>query len=278
MPIITFWSNKEKAIGQTVSTLVAATVAGIEHNYKVLLISADFNDKIIEKSFGAQESNKDIVKGIVQNTQMNLDSGIQGLLKLADSNRVAPELIHDYTKIIFKNRLEVLYSPSVVKDDKEEKIVMGKLKNIIMNASKYYDYVFVDLKKGTKYSEQLEILDLSDVIVLNIDQRIDTIEDFFEIKAIQRIHKKIIWNICKNDKNSKYNAKNLVRRILKKGKVCETDYNTLISEAAQEGNIPELMLRFRTIKEDDTNFEFISKIKTLIEEILLKYRQMRSGI
>ena len=44
MPIITFWSNNEKAIGQTVSTAVTATVAAIEHNYKVLLISVDFNN------------------------------------------------------------------------------------------------------------------------------------------------------------------------------------------------------------------------------------------
>ena len=108
MPIITFWSNKENSIGQTVATTIAATVTGIEHNYKVLLISADFNDKMIEKSFGAQESNNNIVKGIVNRSQMSLDSGIQGLLKLADSNRVTPEVIQDYTKIVFKNRLEVL--------------------------------------------------------------------------------------------------------------------------------------------------------------------------
>ena len=33
-------------------------------------------------------------------------------MKIAKSNRVTPELIKDYTKIIYKNRLEVLYSSS----------------------------------------------------------------------------------------------------------------------------------------------------------------------
>lgn len=278
MPIITFWSNNKKAIGQTVSTAVAATVAAIEHNYKVLLISADFNDKIIETSFGAQESNKEIVKGIVKKSQMNLDSGIQGLLKLADSNRVTPEIIHDYTKIVFKNRLEVLYSPVVIGNEGEEKKNMEKMKNIIVNASRYYDYIFVDLKKGIKYSEQEEILNISDVIVLNVDQRIDTIEEVLANKEIQKMYRKIIWNICKSDKNSKYNSKNLTRKILKRERICEIDYNTLVSEATQEGGIPELMLRFRTIKEDDNNFIFISKVKALIEQIILKYREMRSGI
>ena len=37
MPIITFWSNNEKAIGQTVAAASAATVMAMEHNYKVFL-------------------------------------------------------------------------------------------------------------------------------------------------------------------------------------------------------------------------------------------------
>lgn len=278
MPIVTFWSRNEKSIGQTTSAALIATVTAIEHNYKVLLISADYNDKIIEASFGAQESNRDIVKNIVQKSQINLGSGIQGLLKLADSNRVAPELIHDYTKIVFKNRLEILYSPNIEESETNKRDVMGKLKNIIINASRYYDYVFVDLKKGLGYSEQEEILDMSDVVVLNIDQRTDTIENALNSKEIQKMYNKIIWNICKSDKNSKYNSKNLTRKILKREKIYEIDYNTMVFEATQEGNIPELMLKLKTIKEDDTNYALISQIKMLIEEIILKYRQSRSGM
>ena len=47
MPTLTFWSANEKAIGQTVSASLAATVMAIEHNYKVLLMSVDFNDETI---------------------------------------------------------------------------------------------------------------------------------------------------------------------------------------------------------------------------------------
>lgn len=278
MPIVTFWSNNEKAIGQTIATAIAATVTAVEHNYKVLLLSADCNDKILKTAFGEQESNKKVVKDIINQSQINFDSGMQGLIKLADSNRISPELIHDYTKIVFKNRLEILYSPTVMGDETEEKILMEKIKNIIFNASRYYDYVFVDLRKGIKYKEQGEILDISDVIVLNTDQRINTIEQALYNKEIQKRYDKIIWNICKADKNSKYNAKNLTRKLLRKARVSETDYNTLVSEAAQEGNIPELILRLRTVAEDDSNYSFMSKIKNLIEEIMLKYRQSRSGI
>lgn len=278
MPIITFWSNNKKAIGQTVSAATSATVMAMEHNYKVLLISADFNDTMIENCFGTQESNKDIVKSLVKKTQINLDSGIRGLLKLADSNRVTPEAIHDYTKIVFKNRLEVLYSPMNIEDDIEKNKIMEQMKNIIMNASRYYDQVIVDLKKGIEYNAQLEILDLSDVVVLNIDQNIKTIENILMTKEFENIQRKVIWNICKYDENSKYNVKNLSRTILKKQNICQINYNTLILDETQNGELAELMLRLRTVREDEENIKFISKIKEMIEQVLIKYQETRSGI
>ena len=128
MPIITFWSHNEKTIGQTVSAALVATVMAIEYNYKILLISADFNNTALEDCFGTQESNKALVKMLVSGPQVNLDSGINGLLKMADSNRVTPDIIQDYTKIILKNRFEVLYSPFLADDHQAE--TMEKMKSL----------------------------------------------------------------------------------------------------------------------------------------------------
>lgn len=278
MPIITFWSNKEKAIGQTVSTALAATMMAIDHNYKVLLISLDLNNDMLENCFGEQESNSEIVKALVQKNQINLDSGIKGLLKLADSNRITPELVHDYTKIIFKNRLEVLYPPIDIEEDAKEQEIIEKLKNIIRNASRYYDHVFVDLKKGIKYSEQLDVLNFSDVIVLNVDQNIQTMDKFLKSKEYEKIKHKLIWNICKYDKQSKYNCKNLSRTILKKQVVCQTNYNTLVLDSTQDGSLAELLLRFRTLKSDEENLDIIVQTRKISEAILLKYQQLRSGM
>ena len=280
MPITTFWSNNEKAIGQTTTASIVAITMAMNYNYKILLLSVDYDNNILEMSFGAQESNKKILKDLGQTTQVNLGAGIEGLMKLANSNRVTPELIHDYTKIIFKNRLEVLYPLAKKEDDStiEEEDIMEKMINIINNASKYYDQVIIDLKKGKKYEQQLEILKLSDVIVMNVDQRIDTIQEALEMEAVQKHSRKIIWNICKYDKNSKYNSKNLLRTILKKEALFKTPYNTLLSEATQEGRIVELMLKFRTIKGNDEKFEIITSSKELVEAIMMKYKQMRAII
>lgn len=273
MPIITFWSNNEKAIGQTVSAASVATVMAIDHNYKVLLISADINNAKMKDCFGSEESNREILKSLIKKPQMSLDSGINGLLKMADSNRVTPDMIHDYTKIVF-NRLEVLYSPMNLEENKTQNF-LEKMKNIILNAARYYDQVIVDLKKGLKYNEQLEILNSSDVIIANTDPGTKTIEQFFQIKEMEKIYNKVIWNICKSDKNSKYNSKNILRTILKKQVVCEVPYNTLLHDACEEGKIAELMLRFRTIEEESDNKQFLLMTQKINEQIFLKYQETR---
>ena len=274
MPVITFWSNNKKAIGQTVAASLAATVMAMEHNYKILLVSADYNDTIIEDCFGAQESNRDIVKTIVKNNQINLDSGINGLFKLAESNRLTPEVIHDYTKIIFKNRLEVLYSPKKIEKERASTI-MEEYKNIIVNASRYYDYVIVDLKKGLEYQSQLEILTISDVLVASVEQSTKAIESFLAENQIKSLRNKLVWNICKYDNKSKFNSKNITRKILRKEKIYETPYNTLVFDAIQEDTIIGLLIRLKTLKNEDANLEFINKIQELVNGILEKYQETR---
>ena len=277
MPITTFWSNNKETIGQTVSAASMATEMAIEHNYRVLLISADFNNTTMLDCFGAQESNKEILKGLIRKPQINLDSGINGLLKMASSNRVTPEIIHDYTKIVYENRLEVLYSPTDINEN-DKKATMERMKNIIMNAARYYDQVIVDLRKGLETSEQLEILALSDVIVFNINQRRDRITEALQIKEMNGLYDRVVWNICKYDKNSKCNTKNLLRTVLKRQTICETPYNTLIYDACGDGKIAEMLLNFRTLRDEDENLTFINRIKELQEAVLLKYQERRSRL
>ena len=277
MPITTFWSNNKETIGQTVSAASMATEMAIEHNYRVLLISADFNNTTMLDCFGAQESNKEILKGLIRKPQINLDSGINGLLKMASSNRVTPEIIHDYTKIVYENRLEVLYSPTDINEN-DKKATMERMKNIIMNAARYYDQVIVDLRKGLETSEQLEILALSDVIVFNINQRMDRITEALQIKEMNGLYDRVVWNICKYDKNSKCNTKNLLRTVLKRQTICEIPYNTLIYDACGDGKIAEMLLNFRTLRDEDENLTFINKIKELQEAVLLKYQERRSRL
>lgn len=161
MPIITFWSNTKKQTGQTMSLAAIATSMAIEHNYKVLIVSTGYNDDTLELCFGSINNNKKIINKLVKNPTIEVDSGIEGLYKIAYSGRMTPDIIQNYTRIIYKNRLEVLYG---YREDKtrptedEYLKVKEKYKEIILNASKFYDMVFVDLDKGLDDSMVRQIL------------------------------------------------------------------------------------------------------------------------
>ena len=109
MAIVTFYRRGKKETGQTLSMAAIATNMAIEHNYKILLLSTyDTND--MEKAYWNEEKLNKGLKGIFGNTKkVNIDSGIQGLTKVALSNKLTPNIITNYSKIVFKNRLEVFY-------------------------------------------------------------------------------------------------------------------------------------------------------------------------
>ena len=59
MAIIGFWSGSRKETGQTVSIAAIATHMAVEHNYRILLIDATFNDDTLERCFWTVSNKKD---------------------------------------------------------------------------------------------------------------------------------------------------------------------------------------------------------------------------
>ena len=62
MAVISFWSGNNKETGQTVSAAAIATQMAIEHNYRILLLDATFDDDTMERCFWIISKKNDIVK------------------------------------------------------------------------------------------------------------------------------------------------------------------------------------------------------------------------
>ena len=108
MAIITFWNGTEEQCGTTSSAVAFATQVAIEHNIKVLLISTSLNDSIIKDSFW-KETKKSVLSFMTVNNNDAINSnGIEGLDRIIRSNKITPDIITDYTKIVLSGRLEVL--------------------------------------------------------------------------------------------------------------------------------------------------------------------------
>jgi cellulose biosynthesis protein BcsQ len=283
MPIVTFWSNTKKQTGQTMSLAAISTSMAIEHNYKILIISTKYDDNTLELCFGEMNKNKTLVKKLGKNPNMAVDNGIEGLAKMAYSNRMTPDSIQNYTHVIYKNRLEVLYGFRDSKDrpTKEEYLkIKDKYKDIVLNASQYYDMIFVDLDKGLEDDMVKEILTISNVIVANVEQKMEMIDGFNDLMNTQEFLKanNVILNIGRFDSFSKYSVKNISRYLGIKKNITVIPYNTLYFEAAGEENVADLFLKIRGVSEADRNANFVKEVKNAGEKIIYKLQDLQMRI
>ena len=274
MSVVTFWNDGREQTGKTLSIAAISTYMAIEHNYRILIISTGYRDDTLNQCFWKEKKVKRNFGLFGPNTNEILEEGIVGLAKVVKSNKLSPENITNYTKIIFKDRLEVLLGFKGETSDYDE--LEKTYPDIINLANSYYDLVFIDLDNEMNPSIREMILANSDLIVANISQRLTSIDRFMETRENTPIlnSKKTLLLIGKYDKFSKYSIKNITRYMGEKNKVSTIPYNTLFFEACEEAKVPDLFLKIRNVDEEDTNGFFLSEVKRTSENIMYRLQDL----
>lgn len=274
MSVVTFWSDGREQTGKTLSIAAISTYMAVEHNYRILIISTGYRDDTLNQCFWKEKKAKRNFGLFGPNTNEILEEGIVGLAKVVKSNKLSPENITNYTKIIFKDRLEVLQGFRGETSDYDE--LEKTYPDIINLANSYYDLVFIDLDNEMNPSIREMILANSDLIVANISQRLTSIDRFMETRENTPIlnSKKPLLLIGKYDKFSKYSIKNITRYMGEKNKVSTIPYNTLFFEACEEAKLPDLIFNLRKIDEEDINGFFLSEVKRTSENIMYRLQDL----
>lgn len=278
MSIVTFWNGTKEQCGTTSSSLAFATQTAIEHNIRVLLISTSLNDSLIKDSFWQPVKRQGF--GLFTGAKASaLDTnGIEGLDRIIRSNKISPDIITDYTKILLSNRLEVLLGIEGTQEQYD--LIKDRYAQIISLAGKFYDIVVVDLDKNVGEQAEIDILNISDIVVSMIPQRSKQIEKIKElINQNEKIKgKNTILTIGKYLSNTKYNAKNITRNVLKQRDLINyIPYNNLFFEASQEGKVIDLFLSFMRVKEKDSNYNFVYELKRLYETIDIRLKMLKTN-
>lgn len=276
MSVVTFWSNGKEQTGKTLSIAAIATYMAIEHNYKILIIATGDDDKILNNCFWEEKKKKRNLGLFGPNTNIAMEEGIVGLSKVMKSNRLTAEDIPNYTKTVFKERLEILQGVSGGSMDYDN--LRQLYPDIINLANRYYDLVFVDLDNELGEDLENKILGNSNLIVANISQRLTSINRFMELKKEKPIlnTNKTVLLIGRFDRHSKYTVKNIARYMKEKNRAITIPYNTLFFEAAEEGKVPDLFLKVRRVDEEDRNGFFLAELKRASENII--YRLQNSAM
>lgn len=282
MSIITFWNDNREQTGQTFATIAVATRMAIERNIKILLIATSLNDPTIKKSYWGEDT-KNSNLFATKNSAVAVENGIEGLFKLVASNKLTPSIITDYTRVVFKGRLEVITGFTASRINSQDELdEFRKIENsyieLIRTANQYYDMVIVDLDKRLNYKIKEELLNLSNVNVYVLSQKMESINRYNEMKKqkdeFERF--KCIPVIGKYIKQYKYNSKNIARYLQEKQELDLLPFNLLYMEAVEEAKVVDLFLKLKNIKDKtDENYIFMQCTLDLTNNILRRLQDMQ---
>lgn len=285
MSVITFVNNIEEETGKTMSLVAIATHMAIEYNNKILIISTTNREGKLKSCYFQDKEVKKLKLGIFGNNKSTIDTdnGIEGIVRIARSNKLTPEMITNYTKVVFKDRLEVLLGVEDRKENNEydEKEIAEEYVDLISVANMYYDKVFVDLDNNLEKQIRQQIIDKSDLVIVNTSQNYNSLKELKKSKEKDELLKssRSLILVGRYDKYSKYNSKNITRFLEEKNQVLTIPYNTLYFEATNEAGVPDLFLSLRkTIDSEDRNAIFMEEIKRASENIIYRLQELQTMI
>ena len=197
MAVITFVNNSLEETGKTMSLVAIATYMSIEYNSKNLIISTTNKEDKINSCYFEEKKAKKIRRGIFGENRKTIDteSGIEGIAKIVRANKLTPEMITNYTKVVFKDRLEVILgaeNKEKINNGLEEKEIAEEYIDLINVANMQYDKVFVDLDLNLNENIRQKIIENSDIIILNTNQNLRNIKKIKENLELLNLSKTII--------------------------------------------------------------------------------------
>ena len=279
MSIVTFYNSSVEQTGKTMSIAAIATYMAIEHNNRILVVSTTNREDPLKTCFWQEKKKRKNLGIFGPNASVEVENGVEGLARMIRSNKITPDIITNYTKVIFKDRFEVLLGCEEPPSDGTQ--IEPLYPNIINSANQYYDLVFVDLDENVDEETRKTIIHDSDIVVINMSQRLRSINKFNELKQKNQLlkSKKVLILIGRYDKFSKYNSKNISRYLGEKNQVLTIPYNTLFFEATEEAGVPDLFLKFRkSIDSEDRNAFFIQEVKRASENIIYRLQDLQMKI
>lgn len=279
MAIIGFWSGSRKECGQTASIAAIATQMAVEHNYRILLVDATYADDTMERCFWAvTKNNKKDFAAQVNKGKMDISSGAEGLVSAVASNKATPEIITNFTRVVFKNRLDVVCGlKTQVRDDWRKSLMLYK--DLLKAADKYYDLVFVDLEKTLNDETTKVLLETSNIIIYNFTKNLKQADEYLEFMEkfpdlLKR--EKVIPLLSNSDDNVVYNVKNCTRYIKEKRDIATVPYNTTYVKSLSEAGVAQFFLTTRLSgKLTDKNTMFVGCVEDACKRIIEKLKELK---
>lgn len=272
MAIIAFWNESEKENGQTLSIIAIANQMAIEHNFRILVVDACFHDKTILKAFWKDKENKTVQ--VLNAGKIDVSSGAEGLVSAVASNKATPEIVTNYTRIVYKNRLDILLGLKTEIPEEHEKSLM-LYKDLISTANRYYDLILVDVQKGYRIPSSKVLINQADLIIYTMPPNLININNFLELRETDELigSRKVMPLLAKSDEYSSYNVRNTSRYIKEKGTIPCIPYDVRFMEATNEARTSKYFTS-QKLSTSKNGEDFFKEIERACVAIINKLKEL----
>jgi len=204
-----------------------------------------------------------------KDTEIFQDVGIDALVRSIKSAPLDKDIIHNCSISLLNKKLNLLAGTTKCNQEFYEYDLKMVMNNILKSVEKFHDIVYVDTNSG-KRGLTLQVLDESDLIVVNLSQNKRMFDAYFEEYMFDA--RKTFYLIGNYDKNSKNNINNIRRRYkqINLFNSAVIPYNTEFSDAQSEGKLIDFMKRNINSNKDDVNRNFMAKVSEASNKILMK--------
>lgn len=257
MKVVSFWSPQPGHGSVTSNVITSTAILGVEHQQKTLLIHTGYAGTNLDAYLINKEKHHFV-------PSLN-DDGIDGLKRLAKSNRLSAQALNDYTTTLIPGRMDVLKGKNRIQQDDDA----GKalFTQIIQHSSTIYNLAFIDTHASSSADYLLE---LSDLVVVCLNQNQYHLDRFFgkEDWPAALDKKPYIVVLGQYDPYSKLSHKNIQRRYNLKVPLYPIPYCSDFRNACNDREPLSFFIRAKKFKKSHASYPFIQEARKLAKGIL----------
>ncbi len=267
--LISVWSSHHGQCASTTNLIALSLSIALSEKAKVLLSHSQYGETQLERALVPDIDN------YMQDTLCNY--GLEPVLRLCKNALLNTENFSDYTIPLLKNNgYDLLAGIRKNIDGRQEKIVYeNAVIKALEIANKKYDYVFVDIASGFINDLSKRIMEISDLVIISINQNKYVLEKLRQAEFTSEIAEKSIYCIGRYDASIKSNAKNIARKYKIK-ELITVPYSAQLIDIINRGEILEVFGR-NILEKRTVNSKFFSELLKSSESLLKKLDKIKSN-
>lgn len=261
---ISFWSTLH-GVSTTSNLINIALMESLLNEKKSLIMQTQFTANSIEIP---------LVGKVEERIKSNFykDLGLDALLRRSRTGFLNENDFKDCSISLLYEKINLLVGTKQSSREIYETEIEKVLKQLLNDAVKYHDYIFIDTESGNNNIAKI-VHEESDLIVVNLRQDIRMIRDFFDTSELPQ--NKVFYLFSNYDKNSKNSISN-IGRVFKEINISNSaviPYNIQLSDANSSSSVIKFLSQNVNADEFNTNFEYIRELTNATKKIVSRARR-----